>query len=65
MKRLPILLALLLWLNVSAQNISYPRLHVLDNGLRVITVENHSLPLVSAVRIAHADSAHFRPAVVI
>lgn len=58
MKRLPILLALLLWLNASAQNISDPRLHVLDNGLRVITVENHSLPLVSAVWTAHVgDSA--------
>ncbi|MGI9271575.1 MAG: M16 family metallopeptidase [Woeseiaceae bacterium] len=45
-------------LNAAAQNVGEPRLHVLDNGLRVVTVEDHSAPLVSAVWSAHVgDSA--------
>jgi zinc protease len=44
--------------NVPAQNVSDPRLHVLENGMRVITLENHNAPLVSAVWTAHVgDSA--------
>lgn len=44
--------------NAFAQNISDPRLHVLENGMRVITLENHGAPLVSAVWTAHVgDSA--------
>jgi zinc protease len=58
MKRLSLLLVSLVALNVSAQNISEPRLHVLENGLRVVTVEDHNAPLVSAVWSAHVgDSA--------
>ena len=58
MKKLAILVAGFIALGVSAQNISDPRLHVLENGLRVITVENHGAPLVSAVWTAHVgDSA--------
>ncbi len=58
MKRLTVLLVLLAALNVSAQNVREPRLHTLENGLRVITVEDHSMPLVSAVWTAHVgDSA--------
>lgn len=41
-----------------AQEISKPKLHVLKNGLRVLTAEEHSTPLVSAVWGAHVgDSA--------
>ena len=58
MRKLAILLAGFVALNASAQNIGDPRLHVLENGLRVITVEDHSAPLVSAVWTAHVgDSA--------
>jgi zinc protease len=58
MKRLTLLLVSLISLSVSAQNISEPRLHLLENGLRIITVEDHSAPLVSAVWSAHVgDSA--------
>ena len=58
MKILLSLLALLATVNASAQNVREPRLHTLDNGLRVITVEDHSTPLVSAVWTAHVgDSA--------
>ena len=58
MKRLTLLLVSLISLSVLAQNISEPRLHLLENGLRIITVEDHSAPLVSAVWSAHVgDSA--------
>lgn len=58
MKRLIILMTTFVALNVSAQNISEPRLHILDNGMRIVTVENHAAPLVSAVWSAHVgDSA--------
>jgi predicted Zn-dependent peptidase len=41
-----------------AQDIKAPRLHVLDNGLRVITVEDHSSPVVTTLWSAHVgDSA--------
>ena len=52
------LVLLLIASNALAQNISDPRLHVLENGMRVITLENHNAPLVSAVWTAHVgDSA--------
>ena len=58
MKRLITIAGLLIALNATAQNISEPRLHTLDNGMRVITVEDHSVPLVSSVWSAHVgDSA--------
>ena len=58
MRTLVVTLGLLAALNVSAQSVRAPRLHVLDNGLRIITVEDHSTPLVSAVWSAHVgDSA--------
>lgn len=58
MLRYGTLLMVLGTLNAAAQNVGDPRLHILDNGLRVITVENHSSPLVSAVWTAHVgDSA--------
>ncbi len=58
MRRFSILLLAFVSLGVSAQNIGEPRLHILDNGMRVITVENRSTPLVSAVWSAHVgDSA--------
>jgi zinc protease len=58
MKRLTLLLGLLAALNATAQNVSEPRLHTLENGMRIITVENHSVPLVSSVWSAHVgDSA--------
>ena len=51
----------LLWLAgapESAQEISKPRLTVLENGLRVITAEDHKSPLISVVWSAHVgDSA--------
>jgi len=41
-----------------AQSIQSPRLHVLDNGMRVVTVEDHSNPLVTTTWSAHVgDSA--------
>ena len=53
-----ILLLILLPALALAQSIHAPRLHVLDNGLRVITVEDHSNPLVSTVWSVHVgDSA--------
>ena len=46
---------------VVAQEISAPRLTVLDNGMRVITVEDRRSPLVAAVWSAHVgDSAETR-----
>jgi zinc protease len=58
MKRLTLMLGLLFTLNATAQNVSEPRLHVLENGMRIITVEDHSVPLLSAVWSAHVgDSA--------
>jgi len=58
MKRMTLLLGLLAALNAMAQNVSEPRLHTLENGMRIITVEDHSVPLVSAVWSAHVgDSA--------
>ena len=54
-------LALVLVLLVQAaysQQVGAPRLHVLGNGLRVITVEDHSTPIVTTVWGAHVgDSA--------
>lgn len=41
-----------------AQSIQAPRLHVLDNGMRIITVEDHSSELVTTTWSAHVgDSA--------
>jgi len=41
-----------------AQDIQAPRLHILENGMRVITVEDHSNPLVTSTWSAHVgDSA--------
>ena len=58
MKRLLIMLGVLVALNATAQNVSEPRLHTLENGMRIITVEDHSTPLVSSVWSAHVgDSA--------
>lgn len=58
MRTLVVVLGLLTTLTASAQSVREPRLHTLDNGLRVITVEDHSMPLVSAVWSAHVgDSA--------
>jgi len=58
MKTLIAVLTVLFSFNATAQNVQQPRLHVLDNGLRVITVEDHSAPLVSTVWSAHVgDSA--------
>ncbi|MEQ1920547.1 MAG: pitrilysin family protein, partial [Elusimicrobiota bacterium] len=52
------LVVAILMRSASAQEISRPRLTVLDNGLRVITVEDHKSPLISAVWSAHVgDSA--------
>ncbi|NNE43629.1 MAG: insulinase family protein, partial [Gemmatimonadetes bacterium] len=43
---------------VAAQNVQAPRLHVLENGLRILTVEDHSSPIVTTVWSAHVgDSA--------
>lgn len=58
MKRLTAAFLLLLAFDASAQRVGDPRLHVLDNGLRVITAEDHSVPVISAVWTAHVgDSA--------
>jgi zinc protease len=58
MKYFSVLVALLVSMTATAQNVQAPRLHVLENGLRVITVEDHSSPLVSTVWSAHVgDSA--------
>lgn len=41
-----------------AQSIQSPRLHILDNGMRVVTVEDHSNQLVTTTWSAHVgDSA--------
>ncbi len=41
-----------------AQSVQAPRLHVLENGLRILTVEDHSVPLVTVTWSAHVgDSA--------
>ena len=55
------LITLLVSMNVVAQNVQQPRLHVLDNGLRVITVEDHSAPLVSTVWSAHVGDSSEPP----
>ncbi len=48
-----------LWTGVaSAQSVRAPRLHVLDNGLRVLTVEDRANPIVTVTWSAHVgDSA--------
>lgn len=57
-RTLSLLAGVLLCLPVAAQDVSAPRLHVLDNGMRIITVEDRSNPIVSAVWTAHVgDSA--------
>lgn len=57
-RRLLVLLALLVPTIASAQSVRAPRLHVLDNGLRVLTVEDHTTPLVTVTWSAHVgDSA--------
>ena len=61
MKKLLIILGTLFSFSAVAQDVSAPRLHVLDNGMRVITVEDRSNPVVSAVWTAHVgDSAEPR-----
>ena len=59
MKRLIVFGALaLLSVGAAAQDVSAPRLHTLENGMRIITVEDPSNPVVSAVWTAHVgDSA--------
>lgn len=58
MKKLALVIGVLFSLSVAAQDVAAPRLHVLDNGMRVITVEDPSNPVVSAVWSAHVgDSA--------
>ncbi|MGI9523879.1 MAG: M16 family metallopeptidase [Hyphomicrobiaceae bacterium] len=52
-----ILFAVVAPLVVSAQEISKPRLTVLVNGLRVVTVEDHTNPLVSAVWSVHVGAS--------
>lgn len=53
-----VLLLALFSMSAYAQSIQAPRLHVLDNGMRIITVEDHSNPLVSTVWSVHVgDSA--------
>lgn len=53
------ILALALWTGVAAaQSVRAPRLHVLDNGLRVLTVEDRANPIVTVTWSAHVgDSA--------
>lgn len=59
MRQLLLLLSgALLAVHAAAQDVSAPRLHVLDNGMRIVTVEDRSNPIVSAVWTAHVgDSA--------
>jgi len=52
-----ITLGLLATLNASAQSVRAPRLYVLGSGLRIITVEDHNTPLVSAVWSAHVGNS--------
>jgi len=53
-----VLFALLVPALAQAQEIAKPRLTVLDNGMRIVTVEDRKSPLVSAVWSAHVgDSA--------
>ena len=51
MSRIGLLVLMLLWgtQKGNAQSIDAPRLHVLDNGMRVITVEDHNNPIVTTV----------------
>jgi predicted Zn-dependent peptidase len=51
------LIAIVLPLAAHAQEIGEPRLTVLENGLRVISVEDHKSPLVSAVWSAHVGDS--------
>lgn len=51
------LIAIVLPLVAHAQEIGEPRLTVLENGLRVISVEDHKSPLVSAVWSAHVGDS--------
>ncbi|MGI9222734.1 MAG: M16 family metallopeptidase [Woeseiaceae bacterium] len=61
MKRLFLLITVFIATSATAQNVNAPRLHILDNGMRVITVEDRSNPIVSAVWTAHVgDSAEPR-----
>lgn len=61
MKNIPIIIGVFLSFGAAAQDVSAPRLHVLDNGMRIITVEDRSNPVVSAVWTAHVgDSAEPR-----
>lgn len=58
MRYLFALAAMFLSVSTRAQEISKPRLAVLENGLRVVTVEDHKSPIVTAVWSAHVgDSA--------
>ena len=57
-RRTLVLVALLAPTIALAQDVQAPRLHVLDNGLRVLTVEDPSSPLVTVTWSAHVgDSA--------
>ena len=57
-KTILLLVGVFLSVPATAQNVSAPRLHVLDNGMRILTVEDRSNPIVSAVWTAHVgDSA--------
>lgn len=51
------LIAIVLPLVANAQEIAKPRLTVLENGLRVVSVEDHKSPLVSAVWSAHVGDS--------
>ena len=51
------LTAIVLPLVAHAQEIAKPRLTVLGNGLRVVSVEDHKSPLVSAVWSAHVGDS--------
>ncbi|NNE10277.1 MAG: insulinase family protein, partial [Gemmatimonadetes bacterium] len=59
MIRFLVILALTLWSGLaSAQSVRAPRLHVLDNGLRLLTVEDRATPIVTVTWSAHVgDSA--------
>ena len=48
---------MLLTQSTFAQSIQAPRLHVLDNGMRVITVEDHSNELVTTTWSAHVGES--------
>jgi predicted Zn-dependent peptidase len=56
------LIALLLPIVANAQEITKPRLTVLDNGLRIVTVEDHKSPLVSVVWSVRAGDSTEPPA---